>query len=85
MGVPQKLSGKEDDICLAFLQVFVGLFAVEDESDGADLDPRNGLLDTIGKVNLRMGIKRLIRATVVGRGGMGQTWYPGTAGMSCLE
>jgi hypothetical protein len=50
--VPQKLSGKEDDVCLAFLQVVVGLLAVEDESDGADLDLRNGLLDTIGEVNL---------------------------------
>ena len=50
--VPQKLSGKEDDVCLAFLQVVIGLFAVEDQSDGADLDLRNGLLDTIGEVNL---------------------------------
>ena len=50
--IPQKLSGKIDDVCLAFLQVVIGLFAVEDQSDGADLDLRNGLLDTIGEVNL---------------------------------
>jgi len=50
--VPQKLSTKEDDVRLAFLQVAVGLFSVEDQSDGADLDLRNGLLDTIGELNL---------------------------------
>ena len=52
MRVPQKLSANVDDVCLAFLQVVVGLLAVEDQSDGADLDLRNGLLDTFGEVNL---------------------------------
>ena len=52
VGVPQKLSGKEDDVCLAFLQVVVGLFGIEDESDGADLDLRNGFFDTICEVDL---------------------------------
>lgn len=52
VGVPQKLSAKEDDIRLAFFQVAVGLLSVKDQSDGADLDLRNSLFDTIGEVNL---------------------------------
>lgn len=51
--VSQELSAKEDDVCFAFLQVVVCLFAVENESDGANLDLREGPLDTIGEVNLR--------------------------------
>ena len=50
--IPQKLSGKEDDVCLAFLQVIVSLFAFNDEPDGADLEVRNGLLDCSGEMNL---------------------------------
>ena len=50
--VPQKLSSNEDDVCLAFLQVIVSLFAFNDEPDGADLEVRNGLLDSSSEVDL---------------------------------
>ena len=50
--IPQKLSGKEDDVCLAFLQVTVGLFAIDDESDGADLEVGKGLLNSSGEMDL---------------------------------
>jgi hypothetical protein len=50
--VPPKFSGKEDDICFAFFQVAIGLFAVENESDSADVDLRNSLLGTLGEENL---------------------------------
>jgi hypothetical protein len=53
--IPQELSSKENYIRLAFLQVIVGLFAVEDESDGADLEVRKGLLDSSRKGNLHRG------------------------------
>jgi hypothetical protein len=50
--IPQELSGKEDDVRLAFLQVTVSLFAVDDESDGADREVGEGLLDSNGERNL---------------------------------
>ena len=50
--VPQKLSGKEDDVCLAFLQVTVSLFAIDDKSDGADLEVGKGLLNSSGEMDL---------------------------------
>jgi hypothetical protein len=54
--VPDELSPKKYDVRLAFLQVAVGLFTVEDESDGADVDLRNYLLNTIGEEDLSPGV-----------------------------
>ena len=52
MRVPHELSSEEDDVRLAILQVIICLFTVDDEPDGANVYLRNGLLDTIGEVNL---------------------------------
>ena len=52
MRIPQELSAKKYDVCHALLQITICLFAVEDKSDGADLDVRKRLLDSGGKGNL---------------------------------
>ena len=52
MGIPQELSTNEDDVCLAFLQVTISLFAVEDKSDSANREVGKGLLNSSGEGNL---------------------------------